>query len=147
MDPRPQRELQDEHLARLGEEHGRLRGDHPHVLVALHDLLDPSQRQLVVLKVAPRLDLLHLLLPEQTELLLVLLREVVRLHVVRRELLLLQMLAHELLLVLRLAGGIHAPHAGHLTGRHAGLTGHAVPLLVHHARRLLALVAAGSARA
>jgi hypothetical protein len=101
----------------------------------------------VVLEVAPRLDLLHLLLPKQTELLLVLLREVVRLHVVRRELLLLKVLTHELLLVLRLAGGIHATHASHLTGSHAGLAGHAVRLLVHHAGRLLALVTAGSAAA
>lgn len=47
-------ELGDEELARLGEDHGRLAGDHPGAAVrgglprgALHDLLDARQRQRV----------------------------------------------------------------------------------------------------
>ena len=90
--PRPQRELEDEELAGLGEEHGRLglrgycaqkraargldagaRRDHAHVLVGLHDALDPRERQIVVrLEALLRRDLqlLHvdaLLLPELLE--------------------------------------------------------------------------------
>merc|ERR1712078_948100 len=76
VDPRAQRELEDEHLARLGEEHRGLRRDHPHVLVALHDLLDARQRELVVLElVRVHLhlhDLLLLALPELLQQLLVL---------------------------------------------------------------------------
>merc|ERR1719502_1684219 len=71
--PRPQRELQNEELAGLGEEHRCLRANHAHVLVRLHDFLDPRQRKLVVLKNrrvrGNLLDLLHLLLPENFQLL------------------------------------------------------------------------------
>ena len=49
--PGPHGELVDEHLGGLGEEDGRLGRDHLHVLVQLHDLLDPGQRQLLVLQV------------------------------------------------------------------------------------------------
>ena len=44
----PEGELEDEHLARLGEEHRSLGRDHTNVLVALHDALDASQRKVVV---------------------------------------------------------------------------------------------------
>mmetsp|Transcript_11902 Transcript_11902/g.47993 ORF Transcript_11902/g.47993 Transcript_11902/m.47993 type:complete len:217 (-) Transcript_11902:289-939(-) len=46
--PRAQRELENEQLARLGEQHGRLGRDHAHVLVALHDALDAREREVVV---------------------------------------------------------------------------------------------------
>mmetsp|Transcript_1268 Transcript_1268/g.4573 ORF Transcript_1268/g.4573 Transcript_1268/m.4573 type:complete len:238 (-) Transcript_1268:7-720(-) len=61
-DPGPQRQLQDEELARFGEEDGRFGGDHADVLVGLHDPLDARQREvIVVLKGLLRrdLELLH----------------------------------------------------------------------------------------
>jgi len=62
-------ELEDEHLAGAGEDDGRLGGDHAHVLVGLHDLLDAGQRQVVVLEVGGGLDLAVLLRPEELQLL------------------------------------------------------------------------------
>ena len=44
----PESELEDEHLAGLGEQDGCLGRDHPHVLVRLHDALDARQGQVVV---------------------------------------------------------------------------------------------------
>ena len=41
----------DEHLGSLGEQQRRLGRDHLHVLVQLHYLLDPSQRQLLLFEV------------------------------------------------------------------------------------------------
>ena len=75
-------ELEDEHLAGPGEDDGRLGGDHADVLVGLHDLLDPSQRQLVVLEVGRRcaLRLLPLVRPERLQLGLLLLEQVVVWH-------------------------------------------------------------------
>lgn len=60
----------------------------------------------MVLKVGPRLNLLHLLLPEHAELLLVVLVDLVRLHVVRLQLRLLQLSRASLLLPLLLRVGI-----------------------------------------
>lgn len=40
VEPGPDGELEDEELARFGEEYGSLGGDHADVLVGLHDLLD-----------------------------------------------------------------------------------------------------------
>ena len=65
-------ELEDEHLAGAGEDDGGLGGDHAHVLVGLHDLLDPGQREVVVLEVGGGLDLAVLLRPEHLQLLLLL---------------------------------------------------------------------------
>mmetsp|Transcript_73428 Transcript_73428/g.177638 ORF Transcript_73428/g.177638 Transcript_73428/m.177638 type:complete len:307 (-) Transcript_73428:42-962(-) len=138
VDPRPQRELEDEHLARLGEQHGRLRRDHPNVLVALHDLLNPRERKLMILEVAPRLDLPHLPLPKRPQLQLMLLRDVMRLHLVRRQLLMLQLRAHGVLLELRLLRRVHVRHPAGLA-----VPGHAVRrLLVHHLRLAVAVPAA-----
>ena len=82
VQPGPDGELEDEELAGLGEQHGRLGGDHAHVLVGLHDLLDPGQRQLVVLEVRRRraLRLLALVRPERLQLGLLLLEQVVVRH-------------------------------------------------------------------
>ena len=77
MQPRPNRELEDEELAGLGEQDGRLGGDHAHVLVGFHDLLDAGEGELVVLEVVYLLDFLALVGPEHLELLLLLLEEVV----------------------------------------------------------------------
>lgn len=77
MEPRTDGELEDEELACLGEEDGSLCGDHAHVLVGLHDLLDAGEGELVVLEVIGVLDLLTLVGPEHLELLVLLLEEVV----------------------------------------------------------------------
>lgn len=77
MEPRADGELEDEELARLGEEDGSLCGDHAHVLVGLHDLLDAGEGELVVLEVIGVLDPLALVGPEHLELLVLLLEEVV----------------------------------------------------------------------
>mmetsp|Transcript_48 Transcript_48/g.79 ORF Transcript_48/g.79 Transcript_48/m.79 type:complete len:222 (-) Transcript_48:26-691(-) len=69
MAPGPQRQLQNKHLARLGEHHGRLRSNHANLLVGLHDLLDAGQRKHVVIEIVSGLDLLRLLLPENLKLL------------------------------------------------------------------------------
>lgn len=61
-------ELEDEHLAGLGEEDGGLCGDHADVLVRFHDLLDAREREEMVLEVGGLLDLGHLLEPELVEL-------------------------------------------------------------------------------
>jgi hypothetical protein len=82
MEPGADSELEDEEFAGLGEQHGRLGGDHAHVLVGLHDLLDPGQRQLVVLEVrrGRALRLLALVRPERLQLGLLLLEQVVVRH-------------------------------------------------------------------
>ena len=43
VDPGPHGQLVYEHLTCLAEQDGRLGGDHLHVLVELHDLLNPGQ--------------------------------------------------------------------------------------------------------
>ena len=88
--PRGRTRLEDEHLARLSKKRGRLRGDHAHVLVRLHDLLDARQRQVVVLEVGGALHLRRLAHPKVSQALLqsslrrVLLRERVLLRRKRR---------------------------------------------------------------
>ena len=44
----PNRQLEDEELAGLGEDDGGLGGDHPDVLVGLHDPLDSREGEVVV---------------------------------------------------------------------------------------------------
>ena len=51
VDPGSQGQLMDEHLGRLGEQQRRLSRDHLHILIQLHDLLDPGQWQLLLLKI------------------------------------------------------------------------------------------------
>lgn len=51
MDPGAHRKLGDEDIAALGEEDGRLGGDHLDVGIGLHDLLDAREGQLVQLVV------------------------------------------------------------------------------------------------
>jgi len=64
MDPRAHGELGDENVSALGEQDGRLSGDHLDFRVCLHHLLDARQWQLVELVVMlVRLELRHLLLP------------------------------------------------------------------------------------
>mmetsp|Transcript_5615 Transcript_5615/g.25309 ORF Transcript_5615/g.25309 Transcript_5615/m.25309 type:complete len:324 (+) Transcript_5615:1180-2151(+) len=142
VDPRTECELQDEHLARLCEQHRRLRRYHPDVLVGLHDLLDPRQRELVVLEVAAALNLLHLLLPEHAELLLVLLVDVMRLHVVRLDLRLLQLRRPRLLLPLLLRVGVAGVRRGLRKLLTVGL-----PVDHGHARGCLHVAAGGTALA
>ncbi|KAF7838837.1 hypothetical protein G2W53_007319 [Senna tora] len=77
VEPGSDGELEDEELAGLGEENGRLGGDHAHVLVGLHDLLDAGEGELVVLEIVDMLDLLALVGPEHVKLLLLLLKEMV----------------------------------------------------------------------
>lgn len=77
MDPRSYGELEDEELAGLGEEDGRLGGDHADVLVGLHDLFYARQGKLVVLEIVRVLDVVALLGPEVVQLLLLLLHKVV----------------------------------------------------------------------
>jgi len=46
--PRANRQLQNKHLAGLGEQNQDLGTDHVHVFVALHDALDPGQGEVDV---------------------------------------------------------------------------------------------------
>ena len=49
MDPSPHGEFGDEDVATLGEQDGRLSRDHLDLGVGLHDLLNPGQRQRLLL--------------------------------------------------------------------------------------------------
>ncbi|GMF30781.1 unnamed protein product [Phytophthora lilii] len=117
VDPGAQTELEDEHLAGLGEEHGRLGADHAHVLVRLHDLLDARERQLVRLEVegagVDLRDLLDLVLPEGVQ------RELLLLHL---RALVLQLQLHLQVGVVGAAGVSVA--AGHGGGLHGAAGGH-----------------------
>lgn len=66
--PCAMRKLEDEHFAGLCKEDGSFCGDHADILVGLHDLLDPGEREEMVLEIGGLLDLGHLLDPELVEL-------------------------------------------------------------------------------
>lgn len=77
MKPGSDGELEDEELAGFGEEDRCFGGDHAHILVGFHDLLDTSERELVVFEIVHLLDVLALVGPERLEMLLLLLEKVV----------------------------------------------------------------------
>lgn len=78
MEPRADCELEDEELAGLGEENGGLGRYHADVLIRLHDLLDASQWELVILKVVDLFNVVALVVPEHLQLLLLLLEEMMK---------------------------------------------------------------------
>ena len=96
----------------------------------------------MVLEVAAALNLLHLLLPEHAELLLVLLVDVMRLHVVRLDLRLLQLRRPRLLLPLLLRVGVAGVGRGLRKLLTVGL-----PVDHGHARGCLHVTAGGTALA
>jgi hypothetical protein len=51
VDPRAHRQFRYEYVATFREENGRLSGDHFHLGVGLHDLLDTRQRELMDLEI------------------------------------------------------------------------------------------------
>ncbi|KAH0450602.1 hypothetical protein IEQ34_021294 [Dendrobium chrysotoxum] len=73
MGPGPMGEFKNEHFTCPSKDHRGLGCDHPNILISLHNLLDPSKREAMILEVTSLLDFSVLICPEQLEMLLLLL--------------------------------------------------------------------------
>ncbi|KAH0462551.1 hypothetical protein IEQ34_010126 [Dendrobium chrysotoxum] len=112
VSPSPVGELEDEHLTGMCEDRQRLNGNHLHVLVSFHYLLDASWWEIVVSENFGLLDLVVLICPYGSKLLLLLLFMVVE------------------MLIGSLVGCCNGDRIGHRSGI-ADFLGHVVVLLIY----------------